>query len=183
MQAGKEYIIQFVGLAIGKHEYNFSVTDPFFEHFEFSEIKQADIQVDLTLLKQSTMMSLEFEISGTVKVNCDLCTEEFDLPIAGSYKLIVKVGGSDSGVEDDDIITISAAEHELDLRQYIYEYIVLSLPIKRVHPPDAKGNSTCNQEMLEKIKQYLVDKAPEGGEDDEPETDPRWNQLKNIKLN
>jgi uncharacterized metal-binding protein YceD (DUF177 family) len=177
MQGGKEYIIQFVGLPVGKHEYEFEVTDKFFDRLEYSEIKRGNVKVDLTLLKQSSMMSLEFKIGGTVKVNCDLCTAEFDLPIAGDYKLIVKVGGSDATDEDDDIITLAANEHEIDLAQYIYEYIILSLPIKRVHPPDKDGNSTCDQEMLEKVQKYLTE------EEKDDKTDPRWDGLKNIKLN
>jgi uncharacterized metal-binding protein YceD (DUF177 family) len=177
MAGGKEYKIQFVGLAAGKHEYDFKVTDSFFEGLEYSEIKKGNIRVDMTLLKQSAMMSLEFKISGTVKVPCDLCTEEFDMPITGDYKLIVKVGGSDTANEDDDIIMIAANEHELDLAQYIYEYIVLSLPIKRVHPDDEDGNSTCDPEMIEKVKKYLTD---DPGDD---KSDPRWDGLKGIKLN
>jgi uncharacterized protein len=177
MPGGKEYIIQFAGLPVGKHEYEFEVTDKFFDNLEYSEIKRGNIKVDLTLLKQSSMMSLEFKVSGTVKVNCDLCTVEFDLPITGDYKLIVKVGGNVTEDEDDDILTVAANEHELDLRQYIYEYIVLSLPIKRVHPLDKNGNSTCDQEMLEKISKYLID------EEKDEESDPRWDGLKNIKLN
>jgi uncharacterized metal-binding protein YceD (DUF177 family) len=181
MAGGKEYKIQFVGLAAGKHEYQFRVTDTFFDDHEYSEIKKANILVDMTLLKQSTMMSLDFKVSGTVKVPCDLCTEEFDLPISGEYQLIVKVGGSDSGSEDDDIITVAASEHELELSQYIYEYITLSLPIKRVHPDDEDGNSTCDPEMIEKMEKYLTDEPPEGDDDDK--TDPRWDGLKGIKLN
>jgi uncharacterized protein len=177
MAGGKEYTIQFVGLATGKHEYEFKVTDSFFDDHDYSEIKQGNVLVDLSLLKQSTMMSLEFRISGTVKVPCDLCTEEFDLPINGDYKLIIKVGGSDSGDENDDIITIAANEHELDLTQYIFEYIILSLPIKRIHPLDKNGKSTCDPEMLEKVQKYLVDKPGE------EKTDPRWDGLKGIKLN
>lgn len=185
MLAGKEYVIQFVGLPVGKHEYEFRAGDKFFEHFEYSEITQGNVTIKMTLLKQSTMLSLDFIIGGTVKVNCDLCTDEFDLPISGEYKLLVKIGGSDSGDEDDDIITIAATEHELDLAQYIYEYIVLSLPIRRVHPLDANGNSTCNKEMLEKVQEYLTDKSADDteGDDDDEGTDPRWNDLKNIKLN
>jgi uncharacterized metal-binding protein YceD (DUF177 family) len=177
MAGGKEYKIQFVGLAAGKHEYDFKVMDSFFEGLEYSEIKKGNIRIDMTLLKQSAMMSLEFKISGTVKVPCDLCTEEFDMPITGDYKLIVKVGGSDTANEDDDIIMIAANEHELDLAQYIYEYIVLSLPIKRVHPDDEDGNSTCDPEMIEKVKKYLTD---DPGDD---KSDPRWDGLKGIKLN
>jgi uncharacterized metal-binding protein YceD (DUF177 family) len=172
MRTGKEYILQFVGLGLGEHEYEFKINDAFFENLEYSEIKQGDIQVDLNLLKQSTMMVLQFKINGTIKTICDLCSDELDLPINGIHKLIVKVGGSDTGNDDDDIITVAANEHELELSQYIYEYITLSLPIKRVHPDAA----TCNQEVLHKVQDLLI-------EEEKEETDPRWNDLKNIKLN
>jgi uncharacterized metal-binding protein YceD (DUF177 family) len=121
------------------------------------------------------MMVLEFEIGGTLKVICDRCTGEFDYPLQGNYRLIVKVGGHESGDEDDDIITVAANEHELDLSQYLYEYIMLSLPIRRVHPENEKGESTCDQEVLKKIEAHITDS--------EDTTDPRWDKLKNIKLN
>ena len=176
MPTRKDHIIQFVGLSTGQHEFEFDIKDKFFEDYNYSEIKQGAIQVGLTLLKQSTMMVLHFKINGTVKQDCDRCTAPLDLPIMGNYKLIVKVGGSDTGNEDDDIITIPANEHELDLTQYIYEYIALSLPIKRVHPDNKKGESSCDKKMLKKLERFLL-------EEEKEETDPRWNGLKNIKLN
>lgn len=177
MQTRKEYIIQFVGLSLGEHKFEFEVTDKFFENLEFSEIKHANLHISLNLLKQSQMMVLEFGISGTVKALCDLCATEFDLPIYGNHKLIVKVGGSDTGNEDDDIITVAANEHQLDLSTYLYEYIALSLPIKRVHPVDKEGNSTCDLETLKKLENFIIE------DEKVEETDPRWNGLKNIKLN
>ncbi len=177
MKAGKDYIIQFAALSIGEHEYTFEIGDKFFENLEHSEIKQAAINVHLTLIKQSTMMILQFQIGGTVNVNCDICTGEFDLPITGTYKLIVKVGGHETGDEDDDIITLAANEHQLDLRQYLYEYVTLSVPIRRIHPDDENGNATCDKATLMKLKKYLIDQEPA-----DP-TDPRWNALRNIKLN
>ena len=177
MKAGKDYVIQFASLSLGEHEYQFKIGDKFFENLDYSEIKQGTITIDLKLLKQSTMMILESEIRGTVKVNCDVCTGEFDLPIGGNYRLIVKVGGHDTGDEDDDIITIAANEHQLDLRQYFYEYITLLVPIKRVHPEDENGNPTCDKSTLNKLKNYLTDQEPQ-----DP-IDPRWNDLKKIKLN
>ena len=177
MQTRKEYIIQFVSLSLGEHKFDFTVTDKFFENLDYSEIKQGNILVKLNLLKQSQMMVLEFEISGTVKTICDLCATEFDLPIEGKYKLIVKVGGNDNTDEDDDIITIAANEHLLDLSQYLYEYITLSLPIKRTHPLDKKGKPTCDKKMLKQVQQFLIK------EEKTESTDPRWNDLKKIKLN
>ncbi|MGQ0828130.1 MAG: YceD family protein [Bacteroidota bacterium] len=176
MPTRKDYIIQFAGLSVGQHEFEFDINDKFFEGLDYSEIKQGHIQVDLTLLKQSTMMVLHFNINGTVNMDCDRCTAPFSLPISGNYKLIVKVGGHESGDEDDDIITIAANEHEFDLSQYIYEYISLSLPIKRVHPDDDEGKSTCDKKMLKKLENFLI-------EEEKPEVDPRWSGLKNIKLN
>ena len=102
---------------------------------------------------------------------------DFDLPIEGKYKLIVKVGGNDNTNDDDDIITIAANEHQLDLSQYLYEYITLSLPIKRTHPLDKKGKPSCDKKMLKQVQQFLTK------EEKTESTDPRWNDLKKIKLN
>lgn len=179
MQQRKEYIIQFVGLNLGEHVYDYTIDGSFFTGMEYPEIQTADIQANVRLLKQSTMLILQFEIKGTVKIECDRCTDEFNMPVQGNYRLIVKLGGHETGNEDDDIITLPANEHELDLSQYIYEYIVLSLPIKRVHPDDAEGNSTCNREMLAKLNVFLTE---EENKTSEP-IDPRWEALKNITLN
>jgi uncharacterized metal-binding protein YceD (DUF177 family) len=177
MQTRKEYIIQFVGLSVGTHLFEFDINDKFFESLDYSEIKQGNIQVKLSLLKQSNMMVLQFEISGTVKTSCDRCTVQFDLPVNANYKLIVKIGGSDTGNEDDDIVTIAANEHELDLSQHLYEYITLSLPIKRVHPDNLKGETTCDKKMLKELNNYLTE-----NEEKSP-SDPRWEELRKIKLN
>ena len=177
MQTRKEYSIQFVSLGLGEHKFEFTVTDKFFENLDYSEIKQGNILVKVNLIRQSQMMILEFDITGTVNVLCDLCATEFDMPISGTYKLIVKLSGDDIDDKDDDIIIVGAQEHQLDLSQYIYEYVSLSLPINRIHPLDAKGKPTCNKEMLKKVQKFLTK------EEKKDTTDPRWNDLKNIKLN
>jgi uncharacterized metal-binding protein YceD (DUF177 family) len=174
MATSKEYIIQFAGLSPGEHLFELEVKDKFFENLDYSEIKQGNIHVKLNLLKQSTMMVLHFDISGTVKVNCDHCGVEFDMPIDGKHKLIVKVGGDGDNEEDDDIITIGTNEHKIDLTQYLYEYITLTIPIKREHSDE----SDCDMEVLEKLDELIIDE-----EKTEEPIDPRWDGLKDIKLN
>lgn len=182
MRSRKDYIIQFAGLSAGEHFYEYEIDGKAFKSLVpmaiGTEIKQGNIQVKLNLLKQSTMMVLRFEISGTVKTDCDRCTTAFDLPIHGNYKLIVKIGGHDTGNENDDIITVPANEHELDISQYLFEYISLSLPIKRVHPDNEKGETTCDKKMLKKLNDFLIEE-----EKKEDFSDPRWDDLKNISLN
>ena len=175
MLNSKKYIIQFAGLSLGEHLYELSVDDTFFEESNFPEIKHGAIQVNLNLLKRSNMMVLDFDIQGFVKTECDRCADEFDLPIKENYRLIVKTGDIDVGESDDEIVGISATESKIDVSGYLYEYILLSLPIKRQH----SNPEDCNQEVLNKLNNFLVEDEVKEDEN----IDPRWNDLKKIKLN
>jgi uncharacterized protein len=83
--------------------------------------------------------------------------------------LFIRISGE---VKDPDIISLTADENELDLQQHFYEYIHLALPIKRVHPDDQNGNSTCDPVMLKKLKELIVE--------EESDYDPRWDELKKL---
>jgi uncharacterized metal-binding protein YceD (DUF177 family) len=86
-------------------------------------------------------------------------------------RLLVKFGKKIED-SDPDIISLTADENELDLQHHLYEYIHLALPIKRVHPDDQNGNSTCDPVMLEKLKEHIVE--------EESDNDPRWDELKKL---
>jgi uncharacterized metal-binding protein YceD (DUF177 family) len=90
--------------------------------------------------------------------------------------LLVKTGKSISE-DDPDVLSLSSDEHELDLMQHFYEFIHLALPIKRVHPDDKNGRSTCNPEMLKKLNELLVE------DEEEKHNDPRWDDLKKLMNN
>jgi uncharacterized metal-binding protein YceD (DUF177 family) len=96
----------------------------------------------------------------------------FRQQVSCENRLLVKFG-KDYDVNDPELFTIPADEKELDLKQYLYESILLSLPIQRIHPDDNKGEITCDREMLNKLKEHLVD-------EERGETDPRWEELKKL---
>jgi uncharacterized protein len=165
----KHFIIPFIGLKVGNHTFNFEIEDKFFEHFEYSEIKKGRLHVDCLLDKQVRMMVLYFDIAGTVRIPCDRCAEEFDQPIHGKQKLIVKFG-ADHQEESEDILVITEKEHELDVSQFLYEYIHLMLPFKKVHGTDENGISLCNPE----VTRYIIDK-------EELVIYPGWEVLQKLK--
>jgi len=165
----RHFIIPFSGLKVGNYTFTFEIEDKFFEHFEYSEIKKGKLHIDCHLDKQARMMVLYFDITGTVRVPCDRCAEEFDQLIEGKQKLIVKFG-VDHTEESEDILVITDKEHELDVSQYLYEYIHLLLPIKKVHGTDENGNSLCDPEVIRYIKEV----------EDHP-ADPRWEILQKLK--
>lgn len=166
----KEFIIQFRGLGVEIHQFKFKVKESFFEAFNYSELKEGDVSVNLSMEKQETMLVLGFSLKGSVKVLCDRCLDEFDFEIDKSEKLIVQFGESYQELSDE-IIVIPKNAYEIDLAPYIYEYINLSLPIQKMHPNDSEGNSLCKEEIID-----LLDDLS-----GEQQIDPRWEELKKLK--
>jgi uncharacterized protein len=165
------FTIPISGLKERHHLFDFEIGDKFFEEFEGSEIQKANLSVVIELDKRSTHFDLIIKITGEVRICCDRCLEMFLHPIACDNRLLIKFGKNwdDS---DPDIITIPADMHELDIKQYLYEFIHLALPIQRVHPEDKPGENSCNADMLEKLSRHIVK--------NEKENDPRWDELKKL---
>ncbi len=166
----KKYSIPYKGLGIGSHQFEFEVDDRFFQAFEASEIRRGHARVEIDLDKQSRLMALNFKIEGQVEVPCDRCLEEFPLPV--SYEGTLQVRFSETEQESDgEIMWISPNEPQLELAQYIYESINLSLPYQRVHPEDGQGRSLCDPDMLsrfrivseEEFEQIASESAPQQG--------------------
>ena len=172
MKPLKEFIIQFVGLKEGKHSFDYLIEDSFFEFFEFDEFNASNVKVDVELNKKSTLLEFHFTAKGTVNVNCDLTNEPFDQPIESDFELIVKFGEAYND-ENEEILIIPHGEYEINIAQYIYELIVLSVPSKRIHPGVEDG--TLKSEILEKLEE-LRPKETKNNED----IDPRWNTLKKL---
>ncbi|MCF7568753.1 DUF177 domain-containing protein [Sabulilitoribacter arenilitoris] len=175
MKPLKEFTIPFVGLKIGKHHFEYKIEQAFFEHFEYEEFNNVKIQVDVELEKKTTLLELHFKTSGYVNINCDLTNEPFNQTIKNEFDLVVKFG-EEYNDENIDILIVPHGTYEINIQQYIYELIVLAVPIKRVHPGIEDG--TLNSEILEKLEE-LSPKLKENKDTNE-EIDPRWNTLKKL---
>ncbi len=172
-----KYDVEFKGLKEGLHEFDFETEERFFEHFENSPVKVGSVKVKVELEKRSTFLKLHIKLKGWVELTCDRCLEDYRQKIKNKAEVLVKF--SETEQEDDvDVMWVSPNEHQLNLAQLIYEYVVLSIPLKTVHP-DKNGESGCNIEMLEKLNNYT---QPVEDEKDES-TDPRWDALKKLKNN
>ena len=169
-----DYTIAFSALSEGGHQFDFSVDQRFFEEFEQSEIKTGKVKVQVKLEKRSTYLRLSFVIAGEVELVCDRCLDNYMQPIKGSYPMLVKFSETETD-DGDDVIYIHPGAHEVNVSGLIYEFIVLSIPIRHIHPEGKSAKVTCNPEMISKLSQYRATETEEG-----TPIDPRWNELKNI---
>jgi uncharacterized protein len=127
-----QFIIPFKNLSEGDHQFNYTIDEKFFENFEKAEILKGKINVLVSLEKTLPMLTFLYELKGSVNVVCDRCLDEFNMPIEHSYKMFVRFG--EKRIEQtDELLIIPEADNELNIMQFIYEYINLSLPIQRIH--------------------------------------------------
>jgi uncharacterized protein len=171
----KRYSIPIRGIGLGKHEFNFKIDSRFFQYFENSEIKEGNLTGNVMVDKKPQVIELNFLIRGVVNIACDRCLEYFDFPVQYSSTVYAKFGNETDKVTDD-IIIISNTDQEINVSQLLYDFICLSLPYRRIHPNDKNGESLCNKEMLSILKDFLV------RNETKKDRDPRWTELKKLKL-
>lgn len=185
MSKRREFLIPFVGLKLGKHHFEYQISKEFFENFDYDEFQNSDIKVNLVLEKGSNLLELNFKHKGTVNVPCDLTSEDFDLPIKGKMKLIVRFGDEFNN-DNEELLILPHGEFEIDVSQYIYEMIALSVPLKRVHPGVKDG--TLQTEALTKLNELKVKDSSDSEQakqikeesKQEEDIDPRWDKLKKL---
>jgi len=175
MRLLKTFTIPFVGLKDGEHHFDYEIKQSFFEHFKYEDFNDSNIKVDVVLNKKPTLLELNFKISGTVNINCDLTNEPYDQAIENEFDLVVKFG-DEFNDENIDILIIPHGEYEINIQQYIYELIVLAVPNKRIHPGVKDG--TIDSEILKRLEEL----SPKTTEEKEglKDIDPRWNTLKKL---
>ena len=177
MKKLNEFLIPFIGLKLGKHQFEYQIDKAFFESFEYDEFESSSIKVNVVLEKKSSMLELNFKHKGTVHVPCDLTSEMFDLPVKGSFRLVVQFGEAFNN-DNDELLILPHGEHQMDISQYIYEMIALSVPFKRVHPGVKDG--TLDSVALKKLNELAVKEDKIKQAEEKENTDPRWDKLKQL---
>jgi uncharacterized metal-binding protein YceD (DUF177 family) len=139
----------------GKHEFDFRLESDFFAQFDNPEIIDGEVSVEIDVEKVNGYLNVEIHFDGELSVACDRCLDEMTVEVDGDDVLSVRFGESHSAhssemenEKEEDVMYLKSGEDTLDLTEYIYEGICLSLPIRQIHPDDEHGNSTCNPEML-----------------------------------
>jgi uncharacterized metal-binding protein YceD (DUF177 family) len=173
----KDFDISFIGLKEGLHQFEYLIEKEFFDFFNYDELNNSNVKVQLSFLKKTTMFELNFSFSGWVEVACDITNELYHQPIKTESELIIKFGETFNN-ENEELLVIPHSEFKINIAQYIYESIVLALPLKRIHPGVEDG--TLKSDILDRLKELepkeLKDKI------DKEDIDPRWNKLKNILI-
>ena len=176
MKTKSKYTVAFTGLQNGVHSFTYNLDDEFFAEREYSPISKGNIDVELEFDKKDRFFVLNFRYAGTVHVQCDRCAQNVALPINNAASLLVKISDEEiTDIADDEVMYIQPNDIEVDFSQYIYENIIVDIPLYKTCDDDISGTKSCDEKVLS-----ILDNEEQTGEG---ETDPRWEKLKNLKTN
>ncbi len=152
----REFDIAFVGLKPGIHEFNYEVDDKFFADYKETDFSNCHASVKISLEKNTSFMLLKFEIGGSVSVSCDRCGNDLRMDLWDEFKLVIKQVENPEEMnrneEDPDVFYISRTESHIHLADWIYEFVLLSIPNQRMCKEEEIGGPQCNKEVLAMLK-------------------------------
>lgn len=167
----------------------YHLDDDYFKKIDSPEVQKGSVNVKVTVQKKAVLYELTFVLDGTIVIPCDRCLDDMFQPIQYKEKLQVKFGAKFS--EEGEIVIIPESEGAINIAWFMYEFIVLNIPIKHVHAP-----GECNKTMVTKLKKHIARSKDDEEEDadidfdddddfttEEIPTDPRWEGLQNISDN
>ena len=167
------YKINLKGLKENEIIRDFDLDDEFFKALDGSQLEHGSLHVSVSIRKMTGFYELLFHTLGSVIVSCDRCLDDMKQPIEAENRLVVKLG--DTYSDDDDTVTIDENEGIVDLSWFMYEFIMLAIPIKHVHAP-----GKCNSAMTQKLKE--LSGAVRSGEEEAEAIDPRWEKLSQLEI-
>ncbi|ADQ78452.1 protein of unknown function DUF177 [Paludibacter propionicigenes WB4] len=168
----------------------YDLDDAYFKKIDSPEVQKGNVKAKVSVHKKMNTYELQFQLDGSIIIPCDRCLDDMEQQIHYKEKLQVKFG--DKFAEEDEVVIIPESEGAINVAWFLYEFIVLNIPIKHVHAP-----GECNKTMVVKLKKHITrqkddlddDNSPLDFDDDddftaeEVQTDPRWDGLQNITEN
>lgn len=173
----------------GTHEFTYNLTKAFFKNMENEDIREADVNVVLTVNHHGDIYELHFDVEGVLTLLCDRCLDDLEFPVDTTYDIKVKYG-EDYNDDSDDLLIIPESDNYLNVAYMIYDTVALTIPIKHVHPM-----GKCNRAMSAMLKKHraqshddedaaledqLIDEMDEMDSGSEDRIDPRWEGLKKF---
>lgn len=176
MSGLSKYWIEIIHLKNQEYRYEFRIDDSFFAHFKESEIRKGSLDCLIILRRTEGFIETIFHIHGSVELECDRSLDKFDFPVHITRTLIFKFGEEDREI-DDKVEMISRNRQRIGMAQYIYEFIAMNIPMRRLHPK--YGNEAEGKEEGLFYSSADRSESADKGED----VDPRWEALKKLRNN
>jgi uncharacterized protein len=115
---------------------------------------ESEIKIHIDLFRSNNQLDLNITLNGFLNLECDRCIERYEMLFEKKFHLIYKIDFTGDLIDsDDDVLKfISPKTRIIDLRNDIRDYILLSIPMRRV--PEEKDDVClyCNRDVSEVLE-------------------------------
>ncbi len=140
-------------------------------HFSGESFYPFPVDVTATLNKFGANLRCRVQLSTRQHFRCDRCLSEFDQPFQGTFEVLFHIGKDTWETDEDDVVHLSRETIEVDLSDRIREYLLVSVPMKRLCSEACRGICPgCGCDLNHEECQ-CGEKPP----------DPRWEKLLQLK--
>ncbi len=171
----EKFIIDIYKMRNKLHHFEFEIDEIFFGSLEQELIKNGKLKAKIDLEKNDSFISMDINIEGTVELICDRSLDSYQYSIEENQKVIFKYGDQEQELEDD-MVMITNNTQQLDIGQYIFEFVGLAVPMKKLHPRFDDDDDNESGSLV-----YSSNDKSES--EDQTETDPRWAKLNELIKN
>lgn len=174
MEGYMELVLNLPKVPIGETVVTTQVNSDFFSEFEDSPITEASYHVWAELDRKPGLYILTITAEGWHATTCDRCLEPIRLPGTARYQYYFQKGEQEIDAAIEDVIPMDGNETELDLRPFVYETIILSLPMVNIYDCENDPDAPCDEKILNILR--------EGEKRALEKENPAWDVLKKIKF-
>lgn len=181
MKELSKYNIDIYGLEDKQYDYDMESSDAFFQELDQDLIEHGHFKTHVVLNKSATMIQLNFHTQGVVTLICDRSLEPFEEPIDSNERIILKFGDHNEELTEE-IEIINRNTTRINVARYLFDFIALSLPVKKIHPDlRSEDEETEDDDETEGVLVYSSESIEEAENEEEEKIDPRWEALKKLK--
>ena len=163
----RKFDIRIQSLSNNKHNFSFDFNQELFDNYS-KELDFFDSKgnYEIELIKSEMILDFTFMIDGEVYLKCDRTLKKFKYKLNTSKKILFKFGDKDEEISDE-MMVINRNKSIINVSKLIYEFFLLNIPVKRLHP------SLKNEDNIDNFV-YSTTK-------NEQRIDPRLELLKKLK--
>lgn len=136
------------------------------EDLELDPADFRDIRVTAHLDRTGNRVFVQFDVTGTARLQCDRTLVDFDQDLTGRYGVLFAPAEEleELGDDPDAVREFDPTSHELDVTEAVRDTLLLSIPLRRIAPG----------------AEEVPIQTSFGSLDDEM-ADPRWEALRPLR--
>jgi uncharacterized metal-binding protein YceD (DUF177 family) len=128
------------------------------------------VRVRLTFNKQDENLRIQCAIGADAVLTCDRSLDKFETVLESSYEVVFQLGAQEEQEElSGTLRRLDPSQNTIDITQELRDTVLLSIPVKKLHPRYVRDGETTEFE------------ASFGDKEIEERHDPRWDALTELK--